>query len=110
MIRAGEGGLLLSNGSVVGGPDAGGNLSEHLARLSGKLSFERQDMRSVAADIGNWFGVQVQVADSALATRHITAVFNKPSMTEVLDAIAETTGSRYETRNGVITFSSGRPR
>jgi len=106
-LNPGEGAMVLSSGTVVIGKAVGNEISQHLARLSGRLSFENLDMKTVAADLGNWFGVKVAIADSALGKRRITAMFNNPDLSEVLDAIAETTGSRYERRDGVIRFVSG---
>jgi ferric-dicitrate binding protein FerR (iron transport regulator) len=96
--------MVLASGTIIGGDAIGNEISTSLAQLSGRLSFDTADMKSVAADIGNWFGVKVAIADSALANRRITAMFTTPSLSEVLDAIAETTGSRYEAKGGVITF------
>jgi len=98
---------------VITGQSIGAEISSHLARLDGRLSFDALDMKSVAADIGNWFGVKVAIADSTLANRRITAMFNKPSLPEVLNAIAETTGSRYDTKAGGsvhVLFHVGRER
>lgn len=106
-LNPGEGGVVLADGVVITGSNLGTDISQHLARLSGRLSFENAGMTSVATDLANWFGVKVTIADSALANRRITAMFNKPSLSEVLDAVAETTGSRYSRNGGVITFSSG---
>ncbi len=106
-LNPGEGGMVLASGAIVTGHAVGNEISQHLAQLGGRLSFENLDMRSVAADLGNWFGVKVVIADSALGNRRITAMFNKPDLSEILDAVAETTGSRYERKDGVITFASG---
>ena len=106
-LSPGEGAVVLADGVVITGNNLGAEISQHLARLSGRLSFENADMNSVATDLGNWFGVKVTIVDSTLANRRITAMFNKPSLSEVLDAVAETTGSRYERKGRVITFASG---
>jgi len=106
-LSPGEGGVVLSDGTIIPGAPLGNEISDYLARLTGRLSFDALEMSDVAAEIGAWFGVQVVITDSTLANRRITAVFDKPTLSEVLDAIAETTGSRYETRAGVITFRSG---
>ena len=106
-LSPGEGGVVLPDGTIIPGAPVGAEISTYLGRLDGRLSFDALDMKSVAEDIGVWFGVKVAIADSALANRNITAVFNKPTLSEVLDAIAETTGSRYSTKNGVITFARG---
>src|SRR5688572_27027352 len=106
-LSPGEGGVVLSDGTIIPGAPLGNEISDYLARLTGRLSFDALEMSDVAAEIGAWFGVQVVITDSTLANRRITAVFDKPTLSEVLDAIAETTASRYETRAGVITFRSG---
>jgi ferric-dicitrate binding protein FerR (iron transport regulator) len=109
-LSPGEGGVVLPDGTIIPGAPIGAEISTYLGRLDGRLSFDALDMNAVAEDIGVWFGVRVVIADAALANRNITAVFNKPTLSEVLDAIAETTGSRYETKNGVITFRAGSTR
>ena len=106
-LAPGERGMVLASGTIIGGDAIGNEISSQLAQLGGRLSFNALDMQSVAADIGNWFGVKVTIADSTLASRRITAVFTRPSLSEVLDAIAETTGSRYVNSGGTITFASG---
>lgn len=109
-LSPGEGGVVLSDGTIIPGTPVGTEISAYLGRLYGRLSFDALDMQSVAEDVGVWFGVKVAIADSALASRNFTAVFSNPTLSEVLDAIAEKTGSRYETKNGVITFMAGRAR
>ena len=85
------------------------NPAAFTAWLGGTLTFDDDDFANVARELGRWFEVDIRLADSGLATRRVTAIYNNPSLASVLDALSATLGARYERSGRVVTFSA-RPR
>jgi transmembrane sensor len=76
------------------------------AWIGGTLTFDDDEFVDVARELGRWFDVDVRLADPSLAARRITAIYNTPSLTSVLDALSATLGARYERTGRIITFSA----
>lgn len=74
----------------------------HLAWTEGRLVFEGAPLSEVVVELGRWFDVEFQLADSALASRDLYASFDNQSLTSVLNEIAPTLRLRYEQRGRVI--------
>jgi transmembrane sensor len=104
-----QGAALLRNGSIARADELASQISNYEAELEGKLSFERRSIESIAQTLSNWYGVNVIVADSALRARRITAMFQKPTLTGVLDVIAETTGAKYTISGDTVVVTRRTP-
>ncbi|MEO5818648.1 MAG: FecR domain-containing protein [Gemmatimonadaceae bacterium] len=65
--------------------------SDDLAWTSGKLIFRDASVEQVTADLRRWYGVELKV-DSALATKTVTASFDRTSTTDVGRMIAAILG------------------
>jgi len=76
------------------------------AWMGGTLTFDDDEFVDVARELGRWFDVDVRLADPSLGARRITAIYNTPSLTSVLDALSATLGARYERTGRIITFSA----
>ncbi len=66
--------------------------------------FDGAPLNAVAAELGRWFDVQIRIPDQRLAQRRVTAVYNKPTVSGVLDAIGATLPVRYERVGNVVTI------
>ena len=107
-LSAGEGIAVSDAGALLDDPIVIGEISNYDSELHGSLAFEGRTVESVAATLSNWFGVHVLIRDPSLAKQRVTAMFNKPELQGILDAIAETTGSQYRIAGDTITFSKRR--
>jgi transmembrane sensor len=85
----------------------GVNVARYLSWTRGELSFDDVPLRSVAADVGRWYDVDIQVTDSTLAARHVTIVFPDPDLTRVLRSLTVALHARY-TRDGQVILLSPR--
>jgi transmembrane sensor len=65
--------------------------SDDLAWTSGKLIFRDASVQQVTADLRRWFGVELKV-DSSLASKTVTATFERASTTDVGRMIAAMLG------------------
>ncbi len=85
----------------------GVNVTRYLSWTRGELSFDDVPLRSVAADLGRWYDVDIQITDSTLAARHVTIVFPDPDLTRVLRSLTVALHAGY-TREGQIILLSPR--
>lgn len=107
-LAAGEIGTVLAADSVA--TMRRGDVPSYTAWLDGRLSFDDQSLSVVAAELARWFDVEIRIASPELARRRITAVYNDPSLTNVLDALAITLGARYERAGRTVTLMPRRQR
>ncbi|MEX2283782.1 MAG: FecR domain-containing protein [Gemmatimonadota bacterium] len=86
VLHAGERGLVTRTGktSVMGGgiPEAA------LAWTRGTLVFDNATLSQVKLELKRWYGIELQLSDSALAQRTITATFDRVPIAQVLNVIA----------------------
>lgn len=99
VLHAGERGRLASSGQVRISPDA----DAALAWTRGQLVFDNEPLRTVLPAISRRFDVDLR-ADSAIATRLLSARFAAQSLSEVLDAIAVSLDVRVVTSGRTITL------
>jgi transmembrane sensor len=76
-----------------------------LAWSEGRLLFEDQPFGTIARELGRWFDIDIRVNDPALERRHVSAVYNAPTLDGVLDALALATHSRHSRDGRVVTFT-----
>jgi transmembrane sensor len=70
----------------------------------GQLAFEAVPFRDVAASLGRWYDLDIQLAEPALGRQPLTVTFGTESTHQVLDALALLTHTRYEQRGRTATF------
>ena len=80
-----------------------------MAWVHGRLVFDDVPLSTVAAELGRWFDVQIRIPDQQLARRRLSAVYNRPTLSGVLDAIAATLPVRYERAGNVVTILPAKP-
>jgi transmembrane sensor len=76
-----------------------------LAWTRGQLSFRDAAVPEVLAEIGRWYDVEIQVADSALAARHLTITFDDEPLDTLLREIAAALDARIERRGEVLVLT-----
>jgi transmembrane sensor len=92
VLKPGEKGVVRSDGQTIkerAGP-------EDVAWMRHQLVFREAPLSEVAASLNRWYGIDLQVADASLATRHLTATFSGESPERVLDVIRLVLGADIE--------------
>jgi transmembrane sensor len=82
------------------------NPAAFTAWIGGTLTFDDDAFADVARELGRWFDVDIRLADPGLGSRHVTAVYNNPSLSSVLDALSATLSVRYERSGRTVVFST----
>jgi transmembrane sensor len=96
VLRQGDRGVLEPGGRVVA--ERGVSIEEDLAWTRGRLVFRDATLEEVRADLRRWYGIDLQIADSALARKHVTTTFDGESPQRVLEVIALVLGATVEQR------------
>ena len=76
VVNSGDRGVLRADGRAVAKRD--GATDADLAWTRGRLIFYRASLARVRADLRRWYGIELLIADSGLAGRHVTAVCRRP--------------------------------
>jgi transmembrane sensor len=82
--------------------------ADDLAWTRGRLVFRNAPVTELAADLRRWYGVELQVTDSALMRRHFTGSFAGEPANRVLDVIALALGASIERRGDTAFVRSTR--
>ena len=102
-LRAGDVGQVGATGPVA--RDANQSAATRAAWVEGRLVFDDESLASVAEELSRWFDVDIRVAGSTLRNRSVSAVYNNPSLSGVIDALQATLGLRVERVGRTITIS-----
>jgi transmembrane sensor len=78
-----------------------------VAWTRGLLVFRDTPLEAVRADLRRWYGVDLQIADSSLAGRRLTATFADEPIDRVLQVIALALGARVERHDSVAVLRTG---
>jgi len=62
--------------------------AQYTAWIDGRLMFDNTPLPEVLEALGRWYGLRLRLVDSSLARRHLTAVFNGASRSEMLASLA----------------------
>ncbi len=89
LLQAGDRAIVAPVGTVH--VERAAATSDDLAWTSGRLIFRDASVDQVTADLRRWFGVELKV-DSSLASRTVTATFDRSSTTDVGRVIAAMLG------------------
>jgi transmembrane sensor len=106
-LHAGEAAFVTANGRAA--KVAGTSAQTLVGLVHGRLVFDDAPLSTVAAELGRWFDVEIRIADQQLARRRVSAVYNRPTLSGVLDAIAATVPARYQRAGNVITILPAKP-
>jgi transmembrane sensor len=101
-LRAGDVGRVAADGSTSLG--TAGSASSHAAWVDGRLVFHDESLATVARELSRWFDVDLRVAGDSLARRRVSAVYNDPSLADVLEALTATLDLRVDRSKRTITL------
>jgi transmembrane sensor len=107
LLRAGDKGELRGDSVVV---HRGGVTADDLAWTRGALVYHDAPLDVVREDLRRWYGVDLRVSDSSLATRRITATFEGAPADQVLTTIAQVLGADVERRGDTAILRRAAPR
>ena len=94
VLKPGERGVVLPDGQMVkerAGPD-------DMAWLRRQLVFREAPLPEVALSLHRWYGIELRVPDTSLATRHLTASFSGEPPERVLEVLRLVLGAEIERR------------
>jgi transmembrane sensor len=106
-LRAGQVAFVTANGRAA--KVTGMSAQTLAAWIHGQLVFDDVPLSTVAAELDRWFDVQIRVPDQQLARRRLSAVYNRPTLSGVLDAITATLRVRYHRAGNVVTILPAKP-
>jgi transmembrane sensor len=114
VLRAGERGLVAPSATTgrdwsaarVAGPAV--RVADDTAWTSGRLVFRDAPLPEVAGALRRWYGVELRVADPALAGRHLTATFHGEPLPDVLRVVGLALGARLERRGDTVVVRAPR--
>ena len=106
-LRVGEVASVTANGRAA--KVTGRSAQTLIGLVNGHLAFNDVPLSTVAAELGRWFDVQIRIPNQQLARRRVSAVYNRPTLSGVLDAITATLSVRYQRAGNVVTFFPASP-
>jgi transmembrane sensor len=106
ILKAGDNGILQHGGQVIA--RRGLATDDDVAWLKGRLVFREAPISEVATSMRKWYGIQLQVPDKSLASRHITASFAGESPERVLEVIRLALGAEIERRGDTAIVRSAK--
>lgn len=101
-LRAGDRGDVSAEGTVTAARGVVDSAS--VAWTRGVLAYRDAPLREVQADLRRWYGLDVQVSDSLLARRTLTASFTADSATQVLRVVALALGADILERGDTVVL------
>jgi transmembrane sensor len=105
-LRAGDRGVLGAGAVVV----ARGTVTEDdMSWTRGQLAYRDAPLAEVQADVRRWYGIELQVADAALAGRTLTATFRGDSAAQVVQVIALALGANVVQHGDTILLQPQGP-
>lgn len=108
VLTRGVRGRLAPSGRIL--VERGVDVNAALAWSEGRLVFRRAPLAVVLRDLGDWYGLEVRVADAALARRPVTATFDEQPVERVLDAVAVLANAQYVREGDRVLFAPVRAR
>lgn len=100
-LRAGDRGVLAREAVTV---RRGTVTADDVAWTRGRLSYRDASLSEVRADLRRWYGLELNVPDSVLATRTLTASFRSDSASQVVKVIALALGADAVQQGDTVTL------
>ncbi|MEO7367945.1 MAG: FecR domain-containing protein [Gemmatimonadaceae bacterium] len=101
VLNAGDQGKLDKGGKVAA--RRGATTEDDMAWLSGRLVFRETPLSEVVSSMRRWYGIELQLMDSSLANRHLTATFSGEPPDRVIEVLRLALGADVE-RHGDTVF------
>lgn len=110
VLKAGDRGSLDQGGRIV--TRRGAASADDMAWLNGHLVFRETPISEVVIAMRRWYGIELQLADPSLASRHLTATFSGEPPDRVLEVLRLALGADIETRGdtAIVRLAKGRVR
>lgn len=105
-LRAGDAASIPPDGKITA--ERGVGVGDDLAWTTGRLVFRDAPLDDVAEDLKRWYGVQLDIRDSALRRRPLSAEFRGDSLPNVLKVISAALGATMERRGDTVVVRSAR--
>jgi transmembrane sensor len=107
--------LITLGAGELGRIDATGNATvsvnvqttSYVAWASGTLVFDRTRLDEAIRTLGRWYDLDIRLADSALASRRVTATIRHQSAPRVLEAMAMSLDLRLTQQGATFILSTG---
>jgi transmembrane sensor len=80
--------------------------ADDVAWTTGRLVFRDATMGDVASELRRWYGVELRVADSSIATRHLTAEFQGESLDQIVSELTLALDAGVERRGDTLVVRS----
>lgn len=107
MLGAGQLARATASGGIA--TESGGDIDRYLSWTHGTLAFRDTPLSEALPELSRWFGLDLQLGDSALSARRLTASFRNEPNDQMLAAIALTLDVRWERRGQTVTFYPREP-
>ena len=104
LLKAGDRGTLSRNHASVA--EHGVDTTAVLAWTLGKVRFDNAPLSRVRTELKRWYGVELDVSDSSLASRHVTASFGTEPAGKVVSIIALTVGATVEQHGDTMVLKA----
>jgi transmembrane sensor len=102
VLQAGDRGVLRPDGAVVA--ERGAASEDDVAWTRGRLVYHAAPLDVVRADLRRWYGIELRVADPALAARRLTATFGGEPAARVVEIVALALGARAEQAGDTVVL------
>ncbi|HZI99643.1 MAG TPA: FecR domain-containing protein [Gemmatimonadaceae bacterium] len=106
ILKAGDNGVLRNGGQVV--TRRGAVTDDDVAWLKGRLVFREAPISEIVSSMRKWYGIELEVPDRTLASRHITASFAGESPERVLEVIRLALGAEMERHGDTAVVRSAK--
>jgi transmembrane sensor len=106
ILKAGDNGVLQRSGQIIARRNSA--TDDDVAWMKGRLVFREAPISELVTSMRKWYGIELQVPDRALASRHITASFAGESPERVLEVIRLALGAEIERRGDTAIVRSGK--
>lgn len=107
VLHPGDVGVLRADGGIAAA--RGTATADEAAWRSGRVVFRDASLDHVRAELRRWYGLELRVADSAIAGRHLTASFEGDSASAVLRVLELALGARIERRGDTVVVRAASP-
>jgi transmembrane sensor len=107
ILGVGQYALLAPNGQATTRPAT----EQDLAWLQRRLVFREAPMSEVTASFRRWYGIELRLAGTSLAKRHLTATFSGETPEAALEVIRLSLGAEIERRGdtAIVRANEGSP-
>ena len=104
-VERGELAELASSGVATVTHDV--NVQPYLAWTRGNLAFDGTRLGDVVPELERWYDAAIELGDSTLADRRLTAAFRYESLSQVLDLLALSLDLQVERHGRVVRLTPG---